>query len=70
MVLNLVFIISNRFANGYGSFSLAAYTIAYNIWIFTSFFIDGYANAGNALAGKFLGEKDNNKLKLLGRKTC
>ena len=68
MVLNLVFIISNRFANGYGSSSLAAYTIAYNIWIFTSFFIDGYANAGNALAGKFLGEKNNIKLKVLGNK--
>ena len=66
MVLNIVFIISNRFANKYGDSSLAAYTIGYNIWIFTSFFIDGYSNAGNALAGKFLGEENNNKLKLLG----
>ncbi len=66
MVLNIVFIISNRFANNYGNSSLAAYTIGYNIWIFTSFFIDGYSNAGNALAGKFLGEKNNTKLKMLG----
>ena len=57
MVLNLVFLISNRYANSYGSSSLAAYTIAYNIWIFSAFFIDGYSNAGNALAGKFMGEK-------------
>lgn len=68
MVLNIVFILSNRFANQYGKEQLAAYTIAYNIWIFTSFFIDGYSNAGNALAGRFLGEKDNNKLTELGRK--
>lgn len=68
MVLNIVFILSNRFANQYGKEQLAAYTIAYNIWIFTSFFIDGYSNAGNALAGKFLGENDNKKLKFLGKK--
>jgi putative MATE family efflux protein len=67
MVLNLVFLISNRFANSYGSSSLAAYTIAYNIWIFSAFFIDGYSNAGNALAGKFMGEKNKIKLQLLGR---
>ena len=67
MVLNLVFLISNRYANSYGSSSLAAYTIAYNIWIFSAFFIDGYSNAGNALAGKFIGEKNKIKLQLLGK---
>lgn len=66
MVLNFVFIISNRYANSYGSNSLAAYTIGYNIWIFSAFFIDGYSNAGNALAGKYVGEKNNEKLKKLG----
>ena len=66
MVLNFVFIISNRYANSYGSNSLAAYTIAYNIWIFSAFFIDGYSNAGNALAGKYIGEENNEKLKKLG----
>ena len=68
MVLNFVFIISNRFANSYGNNSLAAYTIGYNIWIFSAFFIDGYSNAGNALAGKYIGEKNNEKLKSLGSK--
>jgi putative MATE family efflux protein len=68
MVLNFVFIISNRFANSYGNNSLAAYTIGYNIWIFSAFFIDGYSNAGNALAGKYIGEKNNEKLKILGSK--
>ena len=43
-ILNVVFIVSNRFANGYGSNELAAYTIGYNIWIFTSFFIDGFSS--------------------------
>ena len=66
MVLNLVFIVSNRFANSYGNNALAAYTIGYNIWIFSAFFIDGYSNAGNALAGKYVGEKNNLKLKTLG----
>lgn len=67
MVLNLVFLISNRYANSYGNSSLAAYTIAYNIWIFSAFFIDGYSNAGNALAGKFIGKKNKIKLQLLGK---
>ena len=68
LVLNIVFIMANRYANHYGEEELAAYTIGYNIWIFTSFFIDGYSNAGNALAGKFLGEKRSNKLQYLGKK--
>ncbi|MAP01550.1 MAG: MATE family efflux transporter [Flavobacteriales bacterium] len=68
LVLNVVFILANRFANKYGDIQLTAYTIGYNIWIFSSFFIDGFSNAGNALAGKFLGENDPFKLKLLGEK--
>ena len=68
LVLNIVFIMANRYANHYGEEELAAYTIGYNIWIFTSFFIDGYSNAGNALAGKFLGENSSDKLQYLGKK--
>ena len=33
-----------------------------NIWLFFSFFIDGYANAGNAISGRLLGAKDYKKL--------
>ena len=66
LIIIIVFIISNRFANSYGNNSLAAYTIGYNIWIFSAFFIDGYSNAGNALAGKYIGQKNNLKLKILG----
>lgn len=68
IVLNIVFILSNRYANKNGDIQLAAYTIGYNIWIFSSFFIDGFANAGNALAGKYLGAKDNKTLSILGNK--
>ena len=68
MVLNVVFILANRYANKNGDIQLAAYTIGYNIWIFSSFFIDGYSNAGNALAGKYLGAKDHHTLRALGKK--
>ena len=68
MVLNVVFIMANRYANKNGDIQLAAYTIGYNIWIFSSFFIDGYSNAGNALAGKYLGAKDLITLRALGKK--
>jgi putative MATE family efflux protein len=68
LVLNIVFILANRFANKNGDIQLTAYTIGYNIWIFSSFFIDGFSNAGNALAGKYLGANDTTNLSLLGDK--
>jgi len=68
IVLNIVFIMANRYANKNGEIQLAAYTIAYNIWIFSSFFIDGFSNAGNALAGKYLGANDKTTLKVLAYK--
>jgi putative MATE family efflux protein len=57
--INLVLFLANRQATSYGDDYIAAQTIAINIWLFSSFFIDGYANAGNAIAGRLLGE--NNK---------
>ena len=45
---------------------LSAYAVGINIWLFSSFFIDGYSNAGNAIAGKLLGQNDMIKLKYLG----
>jgi len=68
LALNVTFILALRYASGYGEKELAAYTIGINIWLFTSFFIDGYSNAGNALAGKFLGAEDNKNLNRLGWK--
>ncbi len=55
ILLNLTFYLAIRYATGYGAASIAAHTIAINIWLFSSFFIDGYALAGNAVAGKLLG---------------
>ncbi len=66
LALNATFIIALRFANGYGKHALSAYAIGINIWLFSSFFIDGYSNAGNAIAGKLLGQKDIQQLKKLG----
>ncbi|MCT4580761.1 MAG: MATE family efflux transporter [Flavobacteriales bacterium] len=66
LALNATFIIALRFANGYGKHALSAYAIGINIWLFSSFFIDGYSNAGNAIAGKLLGQKDIRQLKKLG----
>jgi MATE family multidrug resistance protein len=57
IMLNLTFYLATRYATGYGEEVIAAHTIAINIWLFSSFFIDGYAHAGNALAGRLLGEQ-------------
>ena len=62
------FIVALRFANEYESNTpgtLAAYAIGINIWLFSSYFIDGFSNAGNAISGKLLGEQNFKKLTLL-----
>ena len=62
LALNLTFFLANRFATGYGNAYIAAHTIAVNIWLFSSYFIDGYANAGNALSGRLLGSGNTKEL--------
>lgn len=62
------FIVALRFANSYEVLkegTLAAYAIGINIWLFSSYFIDGFSNAGNAISGKLLGAGDYNRLRLL-----
>ena len=66
ILLNLTFYLATRYATGYGKAVIAAHTIAINIWLFSSFFIDGYAHAGNALAGRLLGENRPNELSRVG----
>ena len=59
------FIVALRFANRYEELkegTLAAYAIGINIWLFSSYFIDGFSNAGNAISGKLLGERNYQKL--------
>lgn len=60
--LNYTLYLANKFATSYGENYIAAHTIALNIWLFSAFFIDGYANAGNAIAGKLAGEKNPSAL--------
>jgi putative MATE family efflux protein len=68
ILLNLTFYLATRYATGYGDEVIAAHTIAINIWLFSSFFIDGYAHAGNALGGRLLGEELPKQLYEMGRK--
>lgn len=55
--LNVAIYLANAYATGYGKNYIAAQSILMNIWLFFSFFIDGYSNAGNALSGRLLGAK-------------
>lgn len=68
IALNTALYFGSAYATKYGNNSIAAYTIAINIWFFFAFFIDGYANAGNILGGKLYGAKDYQTLSLLGKK--
>ena len=58
LALNVALYMANAFAAGYGSNYIAAQTIAFQIWLFFAFFIDGYASVGNIVSGKFVGEKN------------
>ncbi|MEE2772328.1 MAG: MATE family efflux transporter [Bacteroidota bacterium] len=66
--LNFAIYLANAYATDYGKNFIAAQSILMNIWLFFSFFIDGYANAGNAIGGKLLGAKDYKNLWELSKK--
>jgi putative MATE family efflux protein len=68
IALNVALYLANSFATDYGASYIAAQTILINIWLFSSFFIDGYAAAGNILAGRLLGAHDYIGLWELGKK--
>ncbi|HBR52967.1 MAG TPA: MATE family efflux transporter [Flavobacteriaceae bacterium] len=68
VALNTALILSTREAAALGKEYIAAYTIAFNIWIFTAFFLDGYGAAGNILGGKLLGERNFTSLWKLTKK--
>lgn len=65
IALNTAFFLANRYATSYGEYYLAAHTILINLWVFSFFFIDGFSNAGNAISGKLLGQKDFKSLTIL-----
>ncbi len=58
MALNVALYLANAYAADYGANYIAAQTIAFQIWLFFAFFIDGYASVGNIVSGKFVGAKD------------
>lgn len=65
IAVNAVYFFSNKFATGYGPDYLAVQTICIQLWFFCAFFIEGYANAGNALVGKFVGQRNKQSLSQL-----
>jgi len=58
LALNVALYLANSFATKYGENYIAAQTIAFQIWLFFAFFIDGYASVGNIVSGKLLGEQN------------
>lgn len=62
VALNIALYLANSYATKYGDNYIAAQTIAFQIWLFFAFFIDGYASVGNIVAGRLLGEKDYKSL--------
>jgi putative MATE family efflux protein len=68
VVLNIALFLANSYATKYGNHIIAAQTIAFQIWLFFAFFIDGYASVGNIVSGKLLGEKNFKMLSVLSIK--
>jgi len=58
IALNLCYYLGNRYATGYGEAYIAAHSIAMQVWLFSAFFIDGYAAAGSVLIGRLHGEEN------------
>jgi len=68
LALNLALILAVREATLLGDRYIGAHTIAINLWLFSAFFIDGYAAAGNSMGGRLLGAKDYDGLWKLAKK--
>ena len=58
IALNTCYYLGNRYATGYGQAQIGAHSIAMQVWLFSAFFIDGYAAAGSVLVGRFKGERN------------
>jgi len=67
LALNFALYLSNSYATKYGDQYIAAQTIAFQIWLFFAFFMDGYASVGNIVSGRLLGEKNYKKMFLLSK---
>ncbi|HRH39217.1 MAG TPA: MATE family efflux transporter, partial [Flavobacteriales bacterium] len=62
IALNVCYYLGNRYATGYGKSFIGAHSIAMQVWLFSAFFIDGYAAAGSVLVGRLNGEKNWSEL--------
>ncbi len=58
IALNICYYLGNRYATGYSEAHIGAHSIAMQIWLFSAFFIDGYAAAGSVLVGRLNGERN------------
>lgn len=58
VVLNLIFMLSDRFATKISDEAIAAHIIASHFWMFAAYFIDGFSNAGIALISRLNGAND------------
>ncbi len=67
LALNFALYLSNSFATKYGDSFIAAHTIAFQIWLFFAFFMDGYASVGNIVSGRLHGENNYKKMFLLSK---
>ncbi len=67
IALNIALYMANAFATSYGTNFIAAQTIAFQIWLFFAFFIDGYSSVGNIMSGKLLGEKNHKEIWTLSK---
>ncbi len=68
IALNTAMLLAVREATTMGPRYIGAHTIAINLWLFSSFFIDGYGAAANIMGGRLLGAKDYNGLWSLAKK--
>ncbi|GGF65306.1 MATE family efflux transporter [Wenyingzhuangia marina] len=65
IALNTSLVMANAYATKYGSNYIAAFTIAFQIWLFFAFFMDGYASVSAIVSGKLKGENNYKDLSLL-----
>ncbi|MGM0480203.1 MAG: MATE family efflux transporter [Bacteroidota bacterium] len=62
LTLNIALILTHKFANIYGMVQAATHAVLLNLWLFSAFFLDAFATAANAMAGKFLGARDKDAM--------
>lgn len=66
--INAVLFISSRTAASFGEAQLAAHSMAFQIWTFSFFLLDGFSMAGQAMSGKLLGERSFEQLRWLSKR--